>query len=121
MSKLKTAKAIRKSFTIAGAILKWVGITALLVGIGLGLWAWANAHFLSFAVVIGIVVTFSMIGGIFEAWDWSEKTIEKAEEEEREAQERGRAEKRREEMPSPKPIRTPDFDFDSTDPYGHYR
>jgi len=99
MSKLKTAKAIRKSFTVAGAILKWVGIVALVVGIGIGLWAWANAHFLSFAIVMGIVVLFFTVGIIGEAWDWSKKTIEEAEAEERRAQEHNRAEKEREEYP----------------------
>ena len=117
MSKLKTARAIRASFTIAGAILKWVGIVA---GIGILvslLWLWANAHFLSFAIVMGIVGGFFLLGGIVEAWDWSKKTIEAAEEEEREAQEQARADKRREELRASgsKAPRTPSFPFDDED------
>lgn len=113
MSKLKLAKAVQKSFTVTGAILKWVGIAALVVGVSIGLWAWANAHFLSFAVIIGIVVTFFSIGGLMEVWDWSDKVIEKAKEEEREERERERAEKRRAELRANEPNRrVPMFDND---------
>lgn len=99
MSKLKLAKAVQKSFTVAGAILKWVGIVGLVVGIGIGLWSWANAHILSFAVIVGIVVAFLLLWGILEAWDWSVKTVKEAAEEERRAQNRNRIEKDRLENP----------------------
>lgn len=73
MSKLKTAKAIRKSFTIAGEILRWVALVVAVVGVGTGLWAWANAHFLSFAIVIGIVVVIFTVGAIISAWGVEQK------------------------------------------------
>jgi Sec-independent protein translocase protein TatA len=117
MSKLKTAQAIQKSFTIAGVTLKWLAIAFAVIGVCTGLWAWANAHFLSFAIVIGIVVLFFAAGGLCEAWDWSKKTIEEAKQEEAEEQARERAEKRRQElreqMPAPRSMRTiPNFEDD---------
>jgi hypothetical protein len=102
MSKLKVAKAVHKSFAVAGAILGWTGLFAAIALVVWLLWLWANAHFLSFAIVIGIVVGFFVIVGLLNAWDWSKETIEKAEQEEREEHERERAEKRRASMPTPK-------------------
>jgi signal transduction histidine kinase len=126
MSKLQVAKAIQKTFTIAGTVFKWIGIAILTVGLCTGLWAWSQAHFLSFAIIIGIVVAFFTMGGVMEAWDWSQKTIEKARQEELEEQERERTEKRRQELKeqAPRISRTvPRFDdyHDHTDPYAVYR
>ena len=128
MSKLKTAKAIRKSFRVAGTILKWVLIVFSVVGISVGLWAWANAHFISFASVIGVLLFVILIGTIGALWEWSGETIEQAELEEATEQARERAEKRREELnaQTPRVSRTiPDFDeYDyalEDESYGRYR
>lgn len=99
MSKLKVAKAVRKSFAVIGVILKWAAISAV-IGTALWLlWLWMNAHFLSFAIVIGIILAILAVAGIVELWDWSGNTIEEAEAEEREAQARERAEKLRRDNP----------------------
>lgn len=115
MSKLKTAKAIRKSFAVAGVILKWAAIVFCIVGVGTGLWAWASWHFISFAIVISIIVAVFVVGAIAEAWEWSGKTIAQAEAEEREAQQQARAEKLRAERPVHNPSRrtVPFFDEDT--------
>lgn len=99
MSKLKVAKVVYKSLTVGIEILKWLLIVAAVGGIGSGLWAWAGAHFLSFAIVIGILGAIFGLAGIITAWDWSEKVIKEAKEEERRAQERNRVEKERKENP----------------------
>lgn len=116
MSKLKVAQAVYKSLTVGGKILKWAAIAFAVGGLGTGLWAWANAHFLSFAIVIGIIVALLILAGIIAAWEWSGETIEEAAKEERRAQERNRIEKFRQENPDKY---VPDFD--PTDPYGVYR
>lgn len=127
MSKLRVAKAIQKSFTVAGVVLKWVAVAILIAGLGTSLWGWAAAHFISFAIIIGIIVTFFLIGGISEAWDWSKKTIEEAKQEEREALERDRAEKRRQDRgdqwvhETPKTPKFPFEDYDDDLSYAHYR
>lgn len=117
MSKLKVAQAVYKSLTVGGAILKWVGIAILLGGLCAGLWAWASAHFLSFAIVIGILGAIFGLAGIITAWDWSEKVIKEAKEEEQKAQERNRVEKDRKENPGKY---TPSFDGDIFDPNHPY-
>jgi len=112
MSKLKTAKAIRKSFIIVGTILKWTVLTTVGLGLAWCLWAWAVHHFLSFAIICGIILAVVLIGTIGVLWEWSDKTIEEAEKEERRAQERNRVEKERKENPGKY---VPDFDDDYDD------
>lgn len=120
MSELKLAKAIRATFAVTGAVLKWLAIAFAVVGVGVGLWAWANAHFLSFGIVIGIVVALLLVGIIITLWEWSNETIDEAAKEERHAQERNRIEKLRKENPN---LYTPSFDddFDPTDLLREYR
>lgn len=97
MSKLKTAQAVHKSLAVGGHILKWAGIAFLVGALGVGLAAWANAHFLSFVVIVGVVLAFLALSGALSAWDWSQKVIKEAKEEERRAMERNRLDKEREE------------------------
>jgi hypothetical protein len=122
MSKLKAAQTIRKSFTIAGVILKWAAIVAAVVGVSLGLWAWATAHFLSFAIVIGIILAIALVGTIVCLWEWSGETIEEAKKEELLAQERNLMEKRRKENPDRFIRSSYDDDeyYDPTDPLREY-
>lgn len=115
MSKLKTAQVIRKSFAVAGAILKWTALAVVVVGVGGGLWAWANAHFLSFAIVIGVILAFVLVATIGCLWEWSGETIEEAKKEELLAQERNRVEKLRKENPD---TFIPSFEDD--DDFLHY-
>lgn len=100
MSKLKVAKVIHKSLMIGGKVIKWTALALCLGGLGLGLWAWANAHFLSFAIVIGIILAIAVLAGVFIALEWSEKVIKEAKEEEQEAQKRDRLEKAHKEQPA---------------------
>lgn len=120
MSKLKTAQVIHKSLTVAGKVIKWSALAFCVGGLSLGLLAWANAHFLSFAIVVGIVLTIAVLVGVFIALEWSESVIKEAKEEEQEAQKRDRLEKVRKENPG---RRVPTFEGydDPTDPHGTYR
>lgn len=122
MSKLKAAQTIRKSFAVAGAILKWTALAVAVVGVGGGLWAWANAHFLSFAIVIGIILAFVLVATIGCLWEWSGETIEEAKKEELLAQERNLMEKRRKENPERFIHSSYDDDeyYDPTDPLREY-
>lgn len=116
MTKLKVAKAIRAAFMT----LKYVVITALILGVLALLWWWAVSHFLSFGIVIGIILGVFLLGGIISAWEWSGETIEEAQKEERRAQERNRIEKERRENPD-KFVPLYEDDYDPTDPLGEYR
>lgn len=117
MSKLKVAQVVHKSLMIGGKVLKWTALAFCVGGLSLGLLAWANAHFLSFAIVIGIVLAVAVLAGVFIALEWSEKVIDEAKEEEQEAQKRDRVEKDRKESPGKY---TPTFDGDIFDPNHPY-
>lgn len=125
MSKLKIAKAVKKTYNVLGVVLLWAGITAAVLTAGWLLWTWASLHFLSFIVIVGLFAAFFALGGIIELHDWSTKTIEKAEAEEQEAQARSRAEKREAELKdsAPKPPKTiPNYDYAFEDEsFGRYR